>query len=106
MLKMEAELTTPVNTYRFARCQMSKTSHRLPVRCMYPRMPRPKPYRFQNSVWLRREICITKRILVRGNAEEVEMLWDCAIFMYGYLRMISFERIKHKSIITSISAFR
>jgi hypothetical protein len=45
-----------------------------------------------------------KRILVRGNAEEVEKLWDCAIFMYGYLRMMSFDRIKRKSIITSISA--
>jgi hypothetical protein len=45
-----------------------------------------------------------KRILVRGNAGEVKKLWDCAIFICGHLRMISFDRIKRKSIITSISA--
>jgi len=56
MLKMGAELTKPVNTYRSARCQISKIDHRLPLRCMYPLLPRRNPYRVQNCVWLRREI--------------------------------------------------
>ena len=72
MLNMEAELTKPVNTYRSARCQISKTGHRLLLRCMYPLLPRRNLYRLQICVWLRREICIMKRILVRDNAVEVE----------------------------------
>jgi hypothetical protein len=68
VLKIEAELSTPVNTNRAARRQMSKTAF-LCVACIH--CCRAAVRTAQNFVRLQREICIMKRISVCGNAEEV-----------------------------------